>query len=355
MEDYYELLKNYALNNSNYKAWRKEHTKIFGDIFSRAFTDSGEAQIHLTAALINISQRNFESAMIILNILESVNTNEYDRAAVIYFKGLNHELLGNENEMNEYYEKLCDSNVSFAFPLPFHPYYRTAKFAQRDSECTKAIFYYKKALSFYDGIDDLNSKSRSIISQIMYDIATLYLYMHKYDECEKFLALSNTYDNSENQQRTFVTAILYAAQGKINESGNLLSSMSSFLRMNCQPVIEAICAKKDMHYCVVDQDKSAYKNFWNYLVENKYDLEELIISGKYSDVQKTVSDILSATLPFMQRKIACRIEMSEGIITVLCKNYYVKTLVEEYRYLFSIKPKELDNWKFVSVDEFDNY
>ena len=355
MEDYYELFKNYALNDKNYKAWRKEHTKIFGKIFSCAFTGNEEAQIHLTAALINISQRNFEAAMLKLNILESISTNDYDYAVVSYFIGLNYELLGNESKMNEYYGKLGDSNISFVFPLSFHPYYRTAKLAQRDSECSKAIFYYKKALLFYDRVTDLNTKTKYVISQILYDTATLYLYMHKYDECEKLLALSNAYDNSENQQRTYVTAILYAVQDRINESRNLLTSMSSFLRMNCEPMIEAISAKKDPHYCVVDQDKSAYTIFWNNLIEKKSDLEKLIVSENYLDVQKTISDILSTTPSFMKRQLACRVESSDNMIIVYCKNYYVKTLIEELKSLFSVKPDELNNWKFVSVNEFENY
>lgn len=355
MEDYHELLKGYALNDKNYKAWRKEHTKMFGDIFALAFPENIEAQIHLTAALINISQRNFVGAIPKLDILKTLCINEYDCAVVDYFTGLNCEMLGNEADMDEHYGKVRTSNVSFVFPLPFHPYYRTAKFAQRDSECSKAIFYYKKALSFYDGVTDLNAKNKSLISQIIYDIATLYLYMHKYDECEKFLLLSNTYDSSENQQRTYVTAILYAVQGRVNDSRNLLDTMSSFLRMNCEPMIEAITAKKDPHYCVVEQDKSAHTDFWNKLIEHKADLEKLVASKKILDVQKNVSEILSTTLSFMKRQIACRIEASDVMITVYCKNYYVKTLIEEYESLFSIKPNELNNWRFVSVNEFENY
>lgn len=355
MEDYYELLKGYSLNDKNYQGWRREHKKIFGEIFSCAFDENEEAQIHLTAALINISQRSFEAAMHKLDILESICTNDYDCAVVNYFIGLNHELLGNENKMNEYYEKLERSNISFVFPLAFHPYYRTAKFAQRDSECTKAIFYYQKALSFYDGVTDLNSKNRSIIAQIIYDVATLYLYMHKYDECEKFLALSKSYDGSENQQITYVRAILYAVQGRINDSRNLLDTMSSFLRANCEPMIEAIAAKRDPHYCVVKQDKSAYTDFWNTLIENKADLEKLINSKRNLDAQKNVTEMLSATLSFMKRQIACRIEVSDITITVYCKNYYVKTLIEEYKSLFSIKPNELNNWTFISVNEFEKY
>lgn len=355
MENLKTILKEFALSNDNYNAWRKEHAKVFGEIFSCAFAESEECQIRLTSALINISQRDFVSAKAKLGILEGVCKSDYDCAVVNYFIGLNYEFLGEENEMSEYYQKLYVSNVSFVYPtISFHPYYRTAKFAQRDSECGKAIFYYQKALSFYDKIEDLNPKHKSLISQIIYDIATVYLYTHKYDECEKFLNLSKTYDSGDNQQRTYVTAILYAVQGRVDDSRNLLPKMSSFLRVNCEPMINAISTNKELHYAVVKQDNSNYFNFWSGIIAHKSKLEKLICSEKYLDVQKIISDLLSETLSFMKSQISCRIELSKTKITVFCKNYYVKTLVEEYKTLFAAKPKELSNWEFVSVYEFEN-
>lgn len=354
MEDYYEILKQYALNDNNYKGWRKEHTKIFGEIFSSAFAENTEAQIHLTAALINISKRNFAGAMPKLDILEAICTNDFDEAVVSYFKGLNHELLANEKEMNEYYENLRRSDVSLVFPLPFHPYYRTAKFAQRDSECSKAIFYYKKALEFYDGTVP-NAKNKSTVSQIIYDIATLHLYTHDYEDCKSFLELSEKYDPTENQQRNFVTAILHAVQGRKSECYALVEGMNRFFRENLEPAVEAIFAGLDLHYCVVPQDRSAYGDFWSYMDSRKNELEELVFDEKTEDAQKIISGQLSEVLSFMKRNIDCRIDISDGCITVYCKNYRVKTLVSEYHALFSEKSDSLDKWHFISVNEFENY
>ena len=70
--DFYDELKKYALDNGNYKKWRKEHTKVFGKLFADAFSESEEAQICFTAALINISQRTFEQAMPKLDMLEGI-------------------------------------------------------------------------------------------------------------------------------------------------------------------------------------------------------------------------------------------------------------------------------------------
>ena len=354
MSDYYELLVKYALNNKNYQRWRKEHTKIFGDIFAAAFTENAGAQIHLTAALISISQRNFVDAMPKLDILKNLCTNEYDCAVIDYFTGLNHEMLGNEADMNEHYEKVRTSGVSFVFPFPFHPYYRTAKFAQRDSECSKSIFYYQKALELYDGTVS-NEKRKSSVSQILYDMATVSLYMHKYDECERYLELSKKYDASDNQHRTYVTSILRAVQGKENESRKLLDELNRFLRENCEPMVEAILAAKDPHYCIVTQDRSKYSDFWNYIVLHKSNLEDLIGNQKKDEAQKDMSDKLSETLAFMKRHLDCRIESANGKITVYCKNYCVKILACEYDTLLGEKPAELDIWDFISVNWFENY
>lgn len=354
MEDYNELLTKYALNSDNYKGWRKTHTGMFGRIFSHAFSENAEAQIHLTAALINISNRNFEGAMPKLDVLKDMCASDYDHAAVNYFTGLNYEMLGNESEMNKHYEKLKETDVSFVFPLPFHPYYRTAKFAQRDSECNKAISYYRKAVMIYDGMTP-NKQINASVSHILYDIATVYLYMHNYSECERFLQLSVNYDSDVNSHRTYVTALLYAVRGEKDECRRLMSGLNDFLRENCEPMAEAILAGKDLHYCAVPQDRRGYADFWNYIVAHQTEIKSLVYGGKTDKAENIISDKLSSALAFMKRRIACKIEERDGVITVHCKNYYVKTLAAEYEALFAQKPDALNGWSFVSQDQLEKY
>ncbi len=352
--DFDSLLIQYALNDKNYKKWRREHTKMFGKTFSAAFADNPEAQIHLTAALINICGRNFSAAMPKLDILENICINDFDEAVVTYFKGLNYELLSQEKEMCEYYERLRCCPVTLTFPFAFHPYYRTAKFAQRDSECSMAIYYYKKALEFYDG-KPLSDDEKSTVSKIIYDIATLYMFMHQYNDSEAFLKLSEQYDPSENSQRSYVKAVLFAVLGEGDEAWKLAEGLNRFYREYLDPMITAITNGTDPHYCVTAQDRSGYKEFWSRLLEVKPDLEAIIAKDRSSDAEEIISDRLSNTLSFMKRKLDCRIEASEGIITVKCKNYRVKSLVNEYDSLFAEKPACFDNWRFISVDEFLSY
>lgn len=350
--DFYEKLKKYALDNNNYKGWRKEHTKVFGNLFKDAFSQNEEAQICLTAALINISQRNFDLAIPKLDMLEKICDSEFDEITVYYFKGLNYEMLGNEAMMVEYYEKIKRATVTPNFILVFHPYYRTAKFAQRNSECSKSMYYYRKALEFYDGANP-NPHVASITSHIVYDIATLCLYMHEYNECERFLKISYQYDKSQNQQRDYVKAILLAAQDKRNECIKVLQTLNPFLRENCQAMTNAIFSGSDPHYCIVHQDRSLYKDFWDSFLQDEITIKNMVIKGNIDEAQQNVSQKLTKALGFMKRTLDCRIEKRSENIVISCKNYWVKSLMEEHSALFAIKPEKLSSWEFVSVKDFE--
>ena len=120
-----------AMNGENHEKWRSVHEKSFGEIFSGAFADSSEAALQLTAALIMISKRRFSDATVLLDTLEKLADTDFDKHAVNYFKGLNYEFLGDEEKMNEYYERLSSFKAT---PTPgFYPYYRTAKLSQKFS------------------------------------------------------------------------------------------------------------------------------------------------------------------------------------------------------------------------------
>lgn len=341
-------------NNENYANWRAIHTSVFGEIFSSAFEGNDEAQIHLTAALINISKRSFGDAIAKLSILKEICTNENDCAAVAYFMGLSYEMLGDEKNMSECYEKLAESSAKPTFPIAFHPYYRTAKLAQKNAECAKATFYYQKALEFYDGTAP-DMDSRTSVSQIMYDFATLYLFTHQYDECKRFLELSKVYDPDNNQQRTYVETVLLAVFGKADECRFLLSEIDPLLKAKCEPLVKAILCGEDLHYCVVKKSRTKHIDFWKHLLKNKTQLEKLIEEKRAAEAQQAISDALSETFPFMNRELECRVEDSSDRVTVYCKSYCAKTLIAEYEALFSKKPQELGNWNFVSVQGLEFY
>lgn len=177
--------------------------------------------------------------------------------------------------------------------------------------------------------------------------------MHKYEECEKFLQWSKTYAPAKNEQRDFVSAILFAVQGKEKESLRLLKGMHAFFKRNCEPTVKAILAGTDPHYCIVPQDRRTYGHFWTSVAARADEMNVLMQSGDTDTAESIMSEVLTETLPFMQRKLACRMEMAEGRVTVYCKDYHVKTLTVEYEALFAQRPATLEGWHFLSVHEFE--
>lgn len=239
MNEYYDLLIEYALDSENYKKWREIHGNAFGNVFHSAFDESLEAQIHLTAALIRISSRNFNGGLSILLMLEQFCFNDFDNFALSYFTGLCYEFLENEEEMNKYYDKMLEYDFDFEFIIGFHPYYRTAKFAQRKSENTKALNYYNKAFELYCD-DETNAVKLQNMGQICYDIGTVYLSCQDYVKSHQFLDMSCKYSPADNPQRNYVLAILFAVEGKRDEAKKIVDSLPDYLKANCQQIVSSI-------------------------------------------------------------------------------------------------------------------
>lgn len=353
-DNFEELLNQFALDDKNYKNWRKIHTKAFGKVFSHAFKDNDAAQIHLTAALIKISQRAFEQAAPKLEELANMCATPFDSAALHYFTGLNHEMMGNLHEMNEHYEALGESPFHFEFPISFHPYYRTAKFAQRASECSKALYYYQKALEYYSQ-RELSKNDCYTASFILYDMATVYLYMHEYDAAERLLSASHQYSDTPNSQRDYVTAILYAIQGKKRECDTILENLPGFFQDSCKPMVSAIRAGTDPHYFAVPQDRSNYGKFAETLLSQQKKLKDLIVRDSLKEAEDIISDLFFRTFRFTGRVLECKILPHGEKITVHCKHYRIQTLIAEQEALFAMSREELPGWEFVPVSEFEPY
>ena len=351
INNFYDLMKEYALDNENYKKWRKMHGEAFGDVFLSAFDGNDEAQIRLTAALIKTTGRDFEGALSALIPLQYFCNNSFDEAVLCYFLGLHYEFLQNEEKMIEFYEKMQEYGQDFLFNIAFHPYYRTAKFAQRESECKKAIKYYKKALAFYDD-KEKNRETLKISAQLYYEIATVYMYMHEYEKAGLFMGRSFECDKSPNPQRNYVLAILCALDEKYDMLKQLLDSLPGVLKMSCNQITGAIINKSDPHYCIATQDRGAYKEFWQNIKVREAEILNYIGNGEESKSQEVLSRYLTYTLGFMHKNLDCRIEKNGARIIVRCKDYYTKTLTAEYGALFSLKGDSLPDWEFTIVNEF---
>lgn len=243
INEFVNLLQEYTLDNENYKQWRKIHGKAFGKVFLSALEESSEAQIHLTAALIKISKRDFDGGLAILLMLENLCFNDFDCFSIFYFIGLCYEFLENEKKMNQYYEKMREYDEIYSFKIAFHPYYRTAKFAQRKSENKKALNYYNKALELYPENETDKVKLENM-AQIYYDMATIYLSCQEYEKSWKFVEKSCKCSPAENPQRNYIMAILYAIEGKREEAKKIVNGLPDYLKEPCKQIISTINNKQ---------------------------------------------------------------------------------------------------------------
>lgn len=350
LNNFYDLMLEHALNDENYKQWREIHGKTFGDVFLSAFEGNSEAQIRLTAALIKTTRREFDTALTNLIALESFCNNNFDSAVLSYFIGLHYEFLLNEKQMTEYYEKMQDYGQDFLFNTAFHPYYRTAKFAQRESECEKAINYYRKAIQFYSD-NEINSEKQKILSQLYFEIATVYTYKHEYEKGSLFIGRSFDYDKTQNPQRNYILAILCALDEKHEMLKQLLDSMPGILKTNCLQMTNDILNKTDLHYCTVKQNRENHKVFWQNIKVREKELLNHIKMGEMGKAEEIISEYLTQAMRFMNKKLVCRVEKNGENILVKCKDYYTKTLIAEYGALFSLKDESLEKWIFVLVNE----
>lgn len=237
--DFVGSLQEYALDSQQYKQWREIHGKTFGDVFYLAFEESQEAQLLLTAALIKISKRDYNGGLEILGRLEGFCLCEADSFTLNYFIGLCYELIGNEEQMKEYYEKIREQNVDYSFVIVFHPYYRTAKFAGRRSENEKSLYYYKKAMDFYSGQETSEDKRKNI-GQLYYEMATVCLSCKDYKKSRQFIERSCEYSPEEHHHRNYVTAILCAVEGNRAEAEKIVNNLPDYLKKECQRLISSV-------------------------------------------------------------------------------------------------------------------
>ncbi len=340
-----------ARESENYKKWREVHTRAFGALYSEAFRDNSAAELQLTAALNNISGRKFEEAIPLLESAAQICTEDSDRAAVNTFLGMAYERLGDTEKMEECYELARASGARLEMVTQLHPYYYTAKMAQREMTFGKAVYYYQKALEFYDG-QSPTGQAAETVSYIMYDLATIFVTTHRYDDCERFLKLSKSYSAAENQQRDYVYAILMAVLGKKEKSLSTLERLTPLLRDHGLPMAKAILEKRDPHYCVCPQDRSAYGGFIGFLKNNRKRIYSDACRGDTESIEKELGRMLTEAMPFMRKKLDCRVSVGNGVMTVRCRNYYVRSLAAEHEYLLGEANKLSDMWDFVSVSEY---
>ena len=212
------------------------HMAAFGPILAPAFKDNFEAKIHLTAALNNISRREFEKCFIKLNILKDMCSSDEDCAAWFFCMGLAFEFSGMKDEMLRYYNECVKYEPSFSLP-----YLMIAKCSHAEGNPAFAEKYYEKAVHFLEE-EHLPTQTPRIISSVYVNYFSCLTSIGKYSEAETYLKESEEIFQ-DFPERLHYAAILYAYMGnnkKYNEYMLLLEKENPNLYKTTKKLIEEL-------------------------------------------------------------------------------------------------------------------
>ena len=339
--------------NENYKGWYEVHKGAFGEIFTDAYADSQEGRVMLTAALNKLSRQDTSGALVILTELGALTEGETDMRALEYFTGLCCEMSGDSESAEEHYTKMAECGGNTKFALPFHPYYRTAKFAQRDSEPRKAEYYFKKAMALYEGYP-IEGEVAVSVSMILYDIATLRIFMHDYSEGERLLSLSEKMLPGFNPQREYLKAILLAVKDDGDGAYRIRDMLKEPFKKSITEFIEQILDGRHLHYCESERSRSGYKKFLKTLSDKSGDIARMISEEQTAEIEDLIDGMLTKCFSYMSFSFKkCRAVIENGDLTVYLKTGCSRTLMREYTALLEGKTKELGFINLRVVEYFE--
>ena len=336
---------------NNYESWKATHTATFGRLFSEAYSGNESQKLMLTAALIKITQRDFRGAVEKLTELWHTTDTEYEMSVLNYYRGLIAELCENGDEMEEYYSAIGECEYISDVPFPFLPYYRTGKLAARECECTSAIEYFRRSLSYLEGKEPDERISASI-GRITVDIASVYIGMHMHDEAQRFLAISERYSPGIDQTRLSVQITLDAINGEREKAYHGLSAVDKTLKPILTDRVEKMLNKRDAHYFTVEVDRSGYPDAWVSLEKIGKRVLGMLEKEEYEAACDAISKVLSEAMSFMCRRLDVEIYPLENAARVRLKSYFTQTLRGEYRAFLDMRSDALQGWSFEICDEF---
>jgi len=144
MESFVEKMARKALEEPKFQQSWRVHMAAFGPVLEGCFREDDQARIHLCAALNHISRRECARGMGKLQLVEPRCRTEADRAAVAFFRGVCHQMAGDEGRMAICYREAIDRGLKF-----YMPYMKLAKLYKQDNDLDKFCSVIELLLKFY--------------------------------------------------------------------------------------------------------------------------------------------------------------------------------------------------------------
>lgn len=328
------------------KSWAV-HMQAFGPILEPAFAQDYQSRVHLAAALNHISKRQFSPGLSKLKMLQNACVNDADKAALLFFFGVFHEMAGKREESiifyshaNEYHHRL------------HIPYLKVAKFYQEGCLYDRAEANYRSAIACFNATG-LDEQSKIILGSAYTNLATCLTYMHRYDEAEAALATSRSiYPNAP--VRAMTEAVLYAALGQAEKVKACLAIMEKHTPQVLSMIQEKtrkILAGTDPLFCEIPLDEEKVAEFWNWFLAQDAWMRSRLDSGDRDAVLQALVTRLTPIFPFADAEPQLEILTAENGAELEFRDFYALALNHGYDVLLQACPEALEEyWAFDIVN-----
>ena len=337
-----KMAKKTFLSDKIQQSW-SVHMQAFGPILENAFAEDYASRIHLTAALNNISRREFSQGLEKLKKIQPECKNDADRAAWLFFTGLLLEMAGDKHQSLVLYMQANKLHHRF-----YMPYLKIAKMAHEDNVYLMAEENYRAAIGCFDGTG-LDSQSKTILASAYGNLATCLSMMHRFSEAEEALALSRQLIPN-NPSLAAIEAVLCAVKG--DDAG--AKSQLDILQAYYPPALEKTAEDVDMilnkthsHFFLIPTEEAPLRDFWQWFAETAESLEAAFEQGGEDAIHGAILDRLSTC--FREEIHPAQIDISpeDGMYVLEFQDFFSVSLKAGYETLLSLCPREsLPHWRF---------
>jgi len=322
------------------------HMQTFGSLLKPAFTENYQAKVHLTAALNLISSRQIAQGFQKLKELRKFCETDADKTAFLFFMGLCFELMGDTDQMMQFYCAANDYDHSF-----YMPYIKTGKVFLSSCDYEPACENFRAAIGCFTATG-LSEQDKLILGAAYTNLATCLTMTHRYDEAEAALKTSTAlYPDAPG--RAAVEAALFALRGDTVAVEACLAKLKDHSPEVHDAVKEStgkILSKTDPLFFPLPLDAEKIRSFWGWFSGYAQTLHTLLEQEKYSEALEPVGEQLLETFPFMEEAPYISLGRNECGYVLELKDMYAVAVAHAYEQLLDNCPEAvLEDWQFCVV------
>lgn len=322
------------------------HMHSFGPILEPAFVDNYQAKVHLTAALNLISSRQLAQGFDKLKQMQKFCESDADKTAFLFFMGVCFEMMGDPDNMLDFYNAANEYGHSF-----YMPYMKVGKLLLSQHNYEGAYENYQSAVNCFRATG-LSDQDKRILGSAYTSLASSLLMMHRYDEAEAALQSSRSlYPDAPG--RSAVEAPLLALRKELDALDKCLCALREFDPETHDAVkltTDGILAGTDPRFFAVDVSAENIASFWNWFEGYSPDMRSLLDAQEYEKAMTPVGEQLLHAFPFLEEVPYIAIGKNDRGFVLELHDYFAVGIADAYERLMEACPDSVkEAWQFFIV------